>query len=335
MSTTCPNWQGTLHAALGLSPVAHGRLLAVDVARLRARARRGGVLAADDIPGTNDCGPSCKGDDPILAAWQRPRYLGQPVFAVVATPARAARRAAARAKEFLTLEPLPALLTPRDAHAAQQYVVPPMHLARGDAAAAAGSTGRAAPAARQPERRRAGAVLPGRPDQLCGAAGRRHAAAALFHPAPERDAAPGGACAGPTRTRCRWSAGAWAAALAARNRRARCSACVAAVAAARLRRPVKLRLDRDDDFMVTGKRHGFEFDYDVGYDDAGRVLGAQIDAGRQRRLLGRPEPAGDDARVCHFDNAYWLPRRGHARLLRAHQHAEQHRLPRLRRAAGR
>ena len=39
--------------------------------------------------------------------------------------------------------------------------------------------------------------------------------------------------------------------------------------------------------------------------------------------------------LCHFDNAYWLPRRGHARLLGQDQHAEQHRLPRLRRAAGR
>src|SRR3546814_7164099 len=47
-------------------------------------------------------------------------------------------------------------------------------------------------------------------------------------------------------------------------------ACVSAICAVRLRRPVKLRLDRDDDFMITGKRHGFYYEYDVGFDDDGR-----------------------------------------------------------------
>ena len=84
-------------------------------------------------------------------------------------------------------------------------------------------------------------------------------------------------------------------------------ACVAAVAAARLRRPVKLRLDRDDDFMITGRRHCFWYDYDVGYDDEGHVLGAEITmvsrAGHSADLSG---PVMTRA-LCHFDNAYWLP----------------------------
>ena len=40
--------------------------------------------------------------------------------------------------------------------------------------------------------------------------------------------------------------------------------------------------------MITGRRHGFEFDYDVGYDDAGRILGAEVDDDLQRRLQRRP-----------------------------------------------
>jgi xanthine dehydrogenase large subunit len=48
----------------------------------------------------------------------------------------------------------------------------------------------------------------------------------------------------------------------------------AALAAHKLKRPVKLRLDRDDDFMVTGKRHPFAYDYTVGFDDTGRLCGA-------------------------------------------------------------
>ena len=100
---------GTLHAALGLSPVAHGRLSAIDVARLRALPGVTAVYTAADIPGANDVGPIVHGDDPILADGVV-HYVGQPMFAVIASDRRVARRVAARAKEFVTIEPLPALL---------------------------------------------------------------------------------------------------------------------------------------------------------------------------------------------------------------------------------
>jgi xanthine dehydrogenase large subunit len=214
--------------------------------------------------------PIVKGDDPILARAACATWASRcsPWWP---TPARGAPRGGA-GEGVPQAEPLPALLTPREAHAAQQYVVPPMHLARGDAAAALAPR---RTAARQPERRRAGAVLPGRPDQLCGAAGRRHAAAALFHPAPSEmqhlvahalGATPHAGAGGvPAHGRRLWRQGIAVGAAGLRG----------GAGGARLRRPVKLRLDRDDDFMVTGRRHGFEFDFDVGYDDAGRVLGAR------------------------------------------------------------
>src|SRR5262249_20670529 len=83
-------------------------------------------------------------------------------------------------------------------------------------------------------------------------------------------------------------------------------ACVASVAAQRLQRPVKLRLDRDDDMMITGKRHAFHYEYEVGFDDAGRILGVQVEmvarAGCSADLSG---PVATRA-LCHFDNAYYL-----------------------------
>lgn len=126
-----PELAGTLHAALGLSPIAHGELIAIDVAKIKAQPGVFAVITAKDIPGVNDCGAIIH-DDPILADGQV-HYLGQPVFAVLSTCRDTARRVAARAKEFLTLQPLPALLTPEAAHEAQSYVVPPMRLHRGDA----------------------------------------------------------------------------------------------------------------------------------------------------------------------------------------------------------
>jgi xanthine dehydrogenase large subunit len=88
-----PELDGTLHVALGLSPLAHGRITGIDLATLRALPGVLAVLTAADIPGVNDCGP-IQHDDPILAelafdaagrAAGTVHYLGQPVFAVVAT----------------------------------------------------------------------------------------------------------------------------------------------------------------------------------------------------------------------------------------------------------
>ena len=54
-------------------------------------------------------------------------------------------------------------------------------------------------------------------------------------------------------------------------------AAAAAISANQLKRPVKLRADRDDDMLVTGKRHCFYYEYEVGYDDTGRILAAKVD----------------------------------------------------------
>ncbi len=89
-----PELAGTLHCALGLSPVANGRLKAMRLDAIRAMPGVVAVLTAADIPGSNDCG-SIVHDDPILRASGEIRYLGQPVFAVIAETRDAARRAAA------------------------------------------------------------------------------------------------------------------------------------------------------------------------------------------------------------------------------------------------
>jgi xanthine dehydrogenase large subunit len=81
----------------------------------------------------------------------------------------------------------------------------------------------------------------------------------------------------------------------------------AALAAFKLQKPVKLRVNRDDDMMITGKRHDFRIDYEVGYDDEGRILGADI------TLLSRCGYSTDysgpvNDRAClHIDNCYYIP----------------------------
>eukprot|EP01034_Spumella_vulgaris_P027769 gene27769-34538_t len=80
----------------------------------------------------------------------------------------------------------------------------------------------------------------------------------------------------------------------------------AAIAAKKSGRPVKLRADRDDDMLVTGKRHCFYYEYEVGYGDDGKIIAAKVDmvsrAGYSADLSG---PVATRA-VCHFDNTYYL-----------------------------
>jgi len=71
-------------------------------------------------------------------------------------------------------------------------------------------------------------------------------------------------------------------------------------------RTVKLRLDRDADMVMTGKRHDFIADYEAGFDDAGRLLALSVmlasRCGYSADLSG---PVNDRA-MFHIDNAYFL-----------------------------
>ena len=294
---------GTLHAALGLSPIAHGTLVSVDLELLRRQPGVVAVLTAADIPGENNCGPLIH-DDPLLAEGEL-RYVGQPVYAVIATDRELARRAAALAKQAIVATPLPAVLTAREAHAIGQYVLPPMHLARGDAAGALAAS---------PHRLDGEWAVGGQEQfylegQISYALPQENQALLIHcstqHPSEMQQlvAHAMGWQAHQVTVQCRRMGGGFG----GKESQSALFACVAAIAAQRLRRPVKLRVDRDDDFLVTGRRHGFDYRWSVGFDDEGRILGAEIDlisnCGHSADLSA---PVMARA-LCHFDNAYWLP----------------------------
>jgi len=301
-----PELAGTLHAALGLSPLAHGVIESIDTAAIRALPGVVDVFTARDIPGPNNCG-ALVADDPILAgeAGDVLRYRGQPVFAVIATTRDAARRAAAQAGQHIRARALPPVLGPREAHAAQQYVVPPMHLQRGDAATALAAA---------PHRLAASFELGGQEQfylegQISYALPQENGGMKVLcstqHPT-EMQHLVAHALHRPAhavQVECRRMGGGFG----GKESQSGQFACVAAIAAMRLRKPVKLRVDRDDDFMITGRRHCFSFDAEVGFDSSGRIQAAEATlisrAGHSADLSG---PVMTRA-LCHFDNAYWLP----------------------------
>jgi xanthine dehydrogenase large subunit len=295
-----PELHGTLHAALGLSSKPHARITAIDLAQVRASAGVVDVLTVNDIPGTNDCGPIIH-DDPILADGLV-MYVGQPIFIVVADTHDNARRAARLGK--VTYEELPAILTPQAAKAAQSYVLPPMKLARGDYQAAFEKAPHSVSGelyvGGQEQFYLEGQIAYAMPKEdkgmliLCSTQHPSemqhvvaHALGVHSHNVVVECRRMGGGFGGKESQSALWCA-------------------AAALAAARVRRPVKLRADRDDDMLVTGKRHCFHYEYEVGYDDEGRIIAAKVDmvtrAGYSADLSG---PVATRA-VCHFDNTYYL-----------------------------
>ncbi|WUR14368.1 xanthine dehydrogenase molybdopterin binding subunit [[Empedobacter] haloabium] len=295
-----PEVHGTLHAALGLSAKAHARIVALDLAPVLACPGVVAAYTASDIPGTNDCGPIIH-DDPIFAQGEV-LYVGQPIFIVVADTHTNARRAARKA--VVTYEELPAILTPQQAKAASSYVLPPLRLQRGDAQAAF---------------ERAPHVLKG--ELFVGGQEQFYLEGQIAYAIPKENRGMLVQCSTQhpsemqhvvahalglhshhVTVECRRMGGGFG----GKESQSALWAAAAAIAATLTKRPVKLRADRDDDMMVTGKRHCFWYEYEVGYDDDGRIVAARVDmtlrAGFSADLSG---PVATRA-VCHFDNAYYL-----------------------------
>lgn len=295
-----PEVAGTVHAALGLSEKAHARISAMDLMAVRQSPGVLAVLTADDIPGENNCGPIVH-DDPILADGLV-QYVGQPVFAVYAETYEQARRAARRAD--IQYEELPAVLTPEQAHEQASYVVAPMKLARGDARATLDNA----------THRVAGQLsvggqehfyLEGQISYVLPTEDRGfHVHCSTQHPTEMQTVL----ChvlnlrSHQVRVEMRRMGGGFG----GKESQSALFCCVTALGAQVLGRPVKLRLDRDDDMMITGKRHCFHYDYEVGHDDDGRISAARVElVSRAGFSADLSAPVATRA-VCHFDNAYYL-----------------------------
>jgi len=296
-----PEPRGLLHAAVGVSPHAHGTIEHIDLAAVLAVPGVVAVLTPADIPGVNDIGPIQR-DDPILAE-RLVEFAGQPIFAVCATSVAIARRAAAQAR--IDIAPLPALLTIDAALAAQSYVLPPVHVMRGDAAGALA----AAP------RRLGGGFACGGQDhfylegQIALAIpqerGGMHVFTSTQHPGEVQHmvARALGMLDHDVVVECRRMGGGFG----GKETQMSLFACAAALLARKTGRAVKLRLDRDDDMRSTGKRHAFQYDYDVGFDDDGRILGLDITLASRCGFSADLSGPVNDRAVFHVDNCYWLP----------------------------
>ena len=266
--------QGALHCAPGLSPAASGAIRALDLAAVRAAPGVVAVLTAADIPGDNDCSPGFH-DEPLIAD-ARVTFHGQCIFLVVAETRDQARRAARLAR--IDIEEDEPLVSIESALEKNSLVLPDYAFGRGD-----------------PE-----AALAGAPRRLEGRlriGGQEHfyleGQAALAIPGETGEMLVHSSTQGPSEVQhvIAHVLGAPDSFVTVETRRmgggfggkesqASQTAALAALAAHVTGRPCKLRLDRDDDFVMTGKRHDFRADWRIGFDPQGRILGydAQLNA---------------------------------------------------------
>src|SRR5271157_1625264 len=293
--------EGTLHVAIGMADKTRGSLKSLDLAPVRAAQGVVAVLTAADIPGRNDIAPAFA-DEPLLAD-KEILFHGQPLFAVVARTRDEARRAARLAK--IDIEEQTPSLTIADALKTGERVLDDYAFGRGDAAGAI----RAAPHRLEGQfaiggqehfylEGQASFAIPGEGDEMTVHASSQdptetqHIVARVLG-VPDafvtvETRRMGGAFGGKESQACAWAA-------------------IAALAARVTRRPCKIRLDRDDDFMLTGKRHDFRADWRVGYDHRGVVSGYDVMLNARCGCSADLSPGVCDRAMFHAGNGYWLP----------------------------
>jgi xanthine dehydrogenase large subunit len=295
-----PALRGELHAAVGQSTIAHGNIISMDLSAVKSAQGVVKVITVDDVPGHTDIGPVFPGD-PVLALG-KVEFVGQPIFAVAATSYELARKAVKLAKvEYETLE---SVLTVKDALAKKSFVRPPYTMKRGDSQTAINA------AAHQ----LSGEVFIGGQEhmylegQISTAVPTEDGGMDIYtssqHPSEVQKLVAevlnvplnkvlvdmrrmGGGFGGKETQAAPW-------------------ACIAALLANETKRPVKFKLARMDDMVMTGKRHPFENNYTVGFDNEGRIKGINIEVNGNCGYSPDLSDAIVDRAMFHSDNAYFL-----------------------------
>jgi xanthine dehydrogenase large subunit len=295
-----PELRGQLHAAVGQSTVAHGNIKSIDLSAVKTAEGVVAVITVENVPGHTDIGPVFPGD-PVLAIG-KVDYVGQPIFAVAATSHALAIRATKLAK--IEYEELSAVLTVKEALAKQNFVRPPFTMKRGDSVVAIANA----------QHQLSGEITVGGQEhfylegQVSSAEptedGGMNVYSSSQHPSEVQKLVAevldiplnkvvvdtrrmGGGFGGKETQAAPW-------------------ACIAALLAMTSKRPVKMKLNRSDDMCMTGKRHPFENNYNVGFNNKGQIKGINITVNGNCGYSPDLSDAIVDRAMFHSDNAYFL-----------------------------
>jgi len=297
-----PTPKGALHLAFGLSEVARGRIEALNLSAVRAAPGVVAVLSAEDLPFANDVSPSVH-DEPLLAV-DRVNYVGQPIFLVVAESHLAARRAA-RLGDVTIAEEEPILTIDQALEADSRFEGGPVIWQKGDAAEAIAASTHVVEGSFEMGGQehfylegQAALALPQEGGDMIVHSSTQHPTE-IQHKVAEALGVPMHG----VRVEVRRMGGGFG----GKESQGNALAVGCAVAARATGRPCKMRYDRDDDMVITGKRHDFRIAYRAGFDADGLIQGVEfVQYARCGWAQDLSLPVADRA-MLHADSSYLLP----------------------------
>ncbi|MCB1496795.1 MAG: xanthine dehydrogenase molybdopterin binding subunit [Bauldia sp.] len=293
---------GTLHAAPGYAPIAAGRVTKLDLDAVRKAPGVVDVLTADDIPGANDASPKGIGDEPVITP-ERIMFYGQVLFVVLAETRDQARRAA-RLARAATAPGMP-MIDVDDAVVADSTVLPDYTFERGtpedEIASAPRQLGGEFRIGGQEHFYLEGQVALAVP----GEDGDMYVYSSTQHPSEVQHVVAHvlGLDSNAVTVEVRRMGGGFG----GKESQATQWAVIAALGVRKTGRPCKIRLDRDDDMMMTGKRHDFRVDYKVGFSREGGIRGVDVTFAARCGYSEDLSLGVVDRTMFHADSGYFYP----------------------------
>lgn len=293
--------EGTLYAAVFPSPAAHGRIKKLDVEKAKTNEGVAAVFTYGDIPGENQVGAIIQ--DEHLLVEDSVHFIGEPAALVIAETKAAAKKAF---KDIvLEMDPLPAVTDPREAYKSGTLITPPRTFALGDVDKAW---------------EECDVIVEGRVDS----GGQEHfymePQGAMAVPVEDGGIKIYSSTQSPTGVQriaarvlglpmhmievdTRRIGGGFG----GKEDQATPWACMAALAALKLKKPVKLILDRGEDMKMTGKRHPYSSDFKLGLKEDGTILAYDVMFYQNSGAAADLSTAILERTLFHSTNSYFIP----------------------------
>ena len=290
-----------LHAVIGYSNCSKGVIKKIDYKDVLSSEGVVDIITEKDIEGINDVGPIFKGDKIFTS--KNIEYYGQPIFAVIAKTNNLAKKAALKVKIDLKISK--PIVSIEEALKKKSFVLKPKHLTRGNI---------------KDGFKKSDNILKGK----LYSGGQDHfyleGQIAMTIPQEDNNFLVYSSTQHPSETQqiigkvlkqnynsihviVRRIGGGFG----GKETQSFLFAAITSIAAKKLSKPVKLRVDRDDDMIMTGKRHDFLFDYEVGFNNSGEILALKLMMASRCGISPDLSGAINDRAIYHIDNAYYIP----------------------------
>ena len=290
-----------LHVAIGYSNFSKGEIIKIDFSEVIKSKGFVDIITEKDIKGINEVGPVFKGD-PIFTS-KKIEYHGQPIFAVAATSYKYARNAVSKVK--IKVKERKPILSIDEALRKKSYVHEPQYLKKGDAINFI----------KKSKHRLKGELYSGGQDHFY-----LEGQIAMTIPQEDDNFLIYSSTQHPSETqqivakvlkqnfnsikvKVRRIGGGFG----GKETQSFLFAAITSIFSKKLNRPVKLRADRDDDMIYTGKRHDFYYKYEVGFNNKGKILGLKVKLASRCGISPDLSKAINDRAIYHIDNAYYIP----------------------------